>query len=507
METIATPSPAPLPASPTALEAWSLTALDRLVQGEAAAVLAEAESWCATHPTAGCAHRVRALALLQQNRASEAEAACLPALADPTTQAQGLATLAIVHGAQGALGMACRLLEASIALIPDLAEFHFNLARVLSALDQGTAAEVLERVFILKPEYSRWPTDAPHPLTRLDRMGEMARDLRAELLRRNGQPGRALQLWEQAGPLRQPTAWLHKGHALADLGHYSEALACYAAVPATAPEAAEARWSRQVLALHGAPVDVQGKPPALVRIFVCRHQPGPVLETPPFVPIQAGRAISRHRLPGLGDDQGDHISNRNPVYSELTAHYWLWHNGLGDPDFTHIGLCHYRRYPWFGIGPGLIAAQLTRLQAITLPTLAHALAARHDMLLPTPLILPLPVRQHWQRFGLPPATLDAALALVARRHPAMVPTVNQVMDGRLLYTGNILIMPKAEFAACMAWLFGLLFAVEARERLQPEGIPSRVYGHLAERLLTIYVRFRHEQEGASLAHFPVVLAL
>ncbi len=42
----------------------------------------------------------------------------------------------------------------------------------------------------------------------------------------------------------------------------------------------------------------------------------------------------------LADDVGDNISNLNSYYCELTAHYWAWKN---DNNYSHIGLCHYRR--------------------------------------------------------------------------------------------------------------------------------------------------------------------
>lgn len=77
-------------------------------------------------------------------------------------------------------------------------------------------------------------------------------------------------------------------------------------------------------------------------ILVCAHKQDACLKTPPYQPVQVGRAISQTELPfAVGDDTGDNISDRNRHYCELTAHYWAWKN-LHDADY--IGLNHYRRY-------------------------------------------------------------------------------------------------------------------------------------------------------------------
>ena len=42
----------------------------------------------------------------------------------------------------------------------------------------------------------------------------------------------------------------------------------------------------------------------------------------------------------LHDDEGENISDKNPMYCELTAQYWAWKN----LDADYYGFCHYRRY-------------------------------------------------------------------------------------------------------------------------------------------------------------------
>ena len=78
-----------------------------------------------------------------------------------------------------------------------------------------------------------------------------------------------------------------------------------------------------------------------MKILVCTHKPGFVLQDDIYTPIQVGKALSNVDLGFLGDDKGDNISVKNKEFCELTAMYWAWKN-LKNLDV--IGLCHYRRY-------------------------------------------------------------------------------------------------------------------------------------------------------------------
>ena len=62
-----------------------------------------------------------------------------------------------------------------------------------------------------------------------------------------------------------------------------------------------------------------------VKILVACHKPDSVYEDEVYTPIHVGRAISKctddmHHM--IGDDTGDNISDKNPMYCEVTAQYW-----------------------------------------------------------------------------------------------------------------------------------------------------------------------------------------
>ena len=75
--------------------------------------------------------------------------------------------------------------------------------------------------------------------------------------------------------------------------------------------------------------DVRKMETKRVKLFVVAHKPFEMLEGEALVPIHVGRVASRLKdeMAGMiGDDTGVNISEKNPSYCEMTAHYWIWKN-------------------------------------------------------------------------------------------------------------------------------------------------------------------------------------
>lgn len=76
-----------------------------------------------------------------------------------------------------------------------------------------------------------------------------------------------------------------------------------------------------------------------IQIYVAYHKDSLRIENEIFLPIHVGRANSNVKLNMIGDDSGENISRKNPIYCEMSAIYWAWKNDSSD----YVGLCHYRR--------------------------------------------------------------------------------------------------------------------------------------------------------------------
>ena len=76
-----------------------------------------------------------------------------------------------------------------------------------------------------------------------------------------------------------------------------------------------------------------------VRIIVAAHKEFQMPEDKIYLPVHVG-AAGKESIGYQRDDEGDNISDLNPLYCELTGLYWAWKN----LDADYKGLVHYRRY-------------------------------------------------------------------------------------------------------------------------------------------------------------------
>lgn len=205
------------------------------------------------------------------------------------------------------------------------------------------------------------------------------------------------------------------------------------------------------------------------RILVVTHKPYAMPSDPVYLPIQVGGG------PDMGiarDDTGEHIAGRNAHYCELTALYWAWRNM---PDAAFLGLAHYRRHFWGKGGPA------------TGEEIARWLAA-DDILLARKRHYWIETTYKHYAHAHHAADLDTARTVIAERHPDYVAAFDRVMRRTSGHRFNMLIMKRPQLDAYCAWLFDILFAVEARLDISSySAYDARVFGFLGERLLDVWL--------------------
>ncbi len=244
----------------------------------------------------------------------------------------------------------------------------------------------------------------------------------------------------------------------------------------------------------------------MTKLYVACHKPSYVPDNPLLYPIQVGSAQAERHFEGfLHDDTGDHISEKNPQYCELTAQYWAWKNDVAD----YYGFFHYRRYLYpdlsaklpYKIEKGLDAGTLERLNYDTVSELIEG----HVLIAPIGEDMHLSVRQHYADAPHHRSKdLELVEDIIRRNYPHYVDAMEQYLGGTICYFGNIYIMKHNLFHDYCGWLFGILAEFDQRADLTGYSQQElRVNGYLAERLFGVYYT-QKKAEGVERAELPRV---
>ena len=216
-----------------------------------------------------------------------------------------------------------------------------------------------------------------------------------------------------------------------------------------------------------------------VKILVASHKRYWVPKDPVYLPIHAG-AAGKEPLGMLRDDTGEHISDKNPNFCELTAVYWAWKN----LDADYLGLVHYRRY-------------FTRRQAFRTAERKKQVLGTADwerLLAAHPVVVPdkrkhyiESNRQHYYHAHHHEG-LDGAEAILRERYPDYLPAFEKVMGRTWAHLFNMFVMRRDFFDDYCAWLFDILFELEQRVDISGYSpYEARIFGFVSERLLDVWL--------------------
>jgi len=226
-----------------------------------------------------------------------------------------------------------------------------------------------------------------------------------------------------------------------------------------------------------------------IKIPICYYQPWELPKNDIFLPIQAGKAVSKYDLKMQGDDTECNISEKNAVFGEFTVWYWVWKNIKKlYPDLEYIGLSHYRRF--FDLEHPSSEFSVFRVPKIPnmngygerfIDKLSSA-----DIILPKPAFFSCDVKsQH-----LPPGSVYQCIKEfmheICPEYDEAFRAVFENNNGISLYC--IFISRYELFDDYFSWLFRILFEAEKRPELFAHtGYEKRYLAFFAERLLSVYV--------------------
>lgn len=240
-----------------------------------------------------------------------------------------------------------------------------------------------------------------------------------------------------------------------------------------------------------------------VRILVSAHRDFARFDAKSLQMIQVGCAVNGGRLPDmLHDDEGDNDSGLNKMLCEMTAQYWAWKHVT---DAEYVGFCHYRRYfnfsdtryeenGWGEVMAGTIDEAAQRRFGLDDASIARAIEGYDIVTAPMQDIrsLPAPYTTPAEQYAdAPKLHIDDLILcgeVVKELHPDYAQDVDAYLNGHTSCFCNMYIMRTELFREYAEWVFPILDrCIDAIDfsHYSVEGV--RTPGHLAERLLNIYL--------------------
>ncbi len=259
-----------------------------------------------------------------------------------------------------------------------------------------------------------------------------------------------------------------------------------------------------------------------IKILVAYHKRSVLINDDIFLPIHVGKISSKDELGIIGDDTGDNISNKNQIYSEMTAAYWGWKNLRTD----YIGLCHYRRILTFEsqslfesfvrgayyyiskiiclFKPGHLVIRhhnvkvnkeelfLNAAHAFTSELKCKMKNKEYDLVVPRPIELSTINVRRFFDIGLYPRQLMDRI--VKELSPSFYPYYKKALETNKLYAANIFIMRSSLYDEYCQTVFPILLEHERRSQQEGwcnnvlnEGCYSRMSGYFAEFLTSAFI--------------------
>lgn len=242
-----------------------------------------------------------------------------------------------------------------------------------------------------------------------------------------------------------------------------------------------------------------------IKIFTSYHKKCELLKNKYIYPIQVGADVNGVVYENsLHDNTGENISKKNAQYCELTAQYWAWKNENAD----YYGFFHYRRYlsfntektytadSWGNVCEPFLSTELTKKYCWDESSIQN-LVEKYDLILPQLKdIRTMPhmgknMREQYTAEGtLHRRDLDIMLEVIKEKYPTFLKYAESYENGHKTYFNNMFCMKKEIFESYSNWLFDILEGCVKRGNYADYSTEAlRTPGHLAERLLNIYVLY------------------
>ncbi len=240
-------------------------------------------------------------------------------------------------------------------------------------------------------------------------------------------------------------------------------------------------------------------------IYIAYHKQYPFLTSDPaYQPLHVGKVLSDNDLGFIGDNTGDHISEKNRSYSELTGLYWIWKNTNSEV----VGLSHYRRF-FFGAKPTLrmqfkkfaekligqgkkrfgiyYTSNAANTKLIIGKNEVQEILKDYDAIVPFARKMKYTVWKQYKRRHLI-KDMETTQQIITEIYPSYLSSFTKVMQKKEIFSCNMFVMKRQHFNEFMKWLFDILFELEKRTDISRYNFyQKRLYGFVSERLFDVWM--------------------
>lgn len=220
---------------------------------------------------------------------------------------------------------------------------------------------------------------------------------------------------------------------------------------------------------------------ANIKLLIACHKECEVPMDDLYLPMHVG-AAGKDSIGFQRDDEGDNISEKNPVYCELTGVYWAWKNLSCD----WLGLVHYRRY--FTVKSRRVQKEIGKLNAVLRKEELMPYLAKYKVLVPKRRHYYIDTVYNHYSNTFSQEQLDETRRILMEQFPQYLESWDKVMKGRSIYIFNMFIMSRELTDRYCTWLFRVLAELEKRiDTTEMTAFEKRYAGRVSERLFNAWL--------------------
>ncbi len=217
-----------------------------------------------------------------------------------------------------------------------------------------------------------------------------------------------------------------------------------------------------------------------IKVIVASHKLYQMPIDDMYLPVQVG-AQGKEAIGYIRDDSGEHISEKNPYYCELTGLYWAWKN----LDADYLGLVHYRRHFRGGV------TTKDKFQSIIGKHEVETILREHSVIVPKKRKYYIETLYSHYKHTHYVEHLESIKRIIVQKFPEYSASYDEVLNHTYGYMFNMMIMKREYCNAYCEWLFDILFELEKEVNAEElSDFQKRLYGRVSEILFNVWLDYQ-----------------